>query len=284
MSPKRARSPSTTVVIRCWTNSIGLADRIFTRVGADDALHRGHSTFMVEMTETANILNHISGRSLVILDEIGRGTSTLDGLSLAWAIAEHLARERRSDRCAPEAERGSEDAASQGAAAGPEHASSDAPRLRRPPASPRTLFATHYHELTELEEQLPGKVANLQVAVREWTTPDGHHEIIFLHRIVPGRADQSYGLHVAKLAGLPRDVIERAREILGSLSVQREREPPPPIPSRRVEPPGGQLSLFTEYLEHPAVAQLRELKLDRVSPLDAFDILRRLQTSATGGA
>ena len=224
--------------------TIGLADRIFTRVGADDALHRGQSTFMVEMIETANILNHATDRSLVILDEIGRGTSTLDGLSLAWAIAEHLA--------------------------------SAASAL-----SPRTLFATHYHELTELEEQLPGRVSNLQVAVREWTTPEGHQEIVFLHRIVPGRADQSYGLHVAKLAGLPREVIDRAREVLGSLSVQREGDhrtamPPP----RRAEPPGGQLSLFTEYLEHPAVAQLRELKLDRMSPMEAFDALRRLAAAA----
>ncbi|VAX38833.1 DNA mismatch repair protein MutS, partial [hydrothermal vent metagenome] len=170
--------------------TIGLCDRIFTRVGADDALHRGQSTFMVEMTETANILNHATSRSLVILDEIGRGTSTLDGLSLAWAITEWLAGDQ----------------------------------------SPRTLFATHYHELTELQEQLPGRVANLQVGVREWTTPDGHQEIIFLHRIGPGRADQSYGLHVAKLAGVPKAVIARAEEVLGSLSVQREGEQSPSAP------------------------------------------------------
>ncbi len=219
--------------------TIGLCDRIFTRVGADDALHRGQSTFMVEMTETANILNHATDRSLVILDEIGRGTSTLDGLSLAWAITEWLAGEH----------------------------------------SPRTLFATHYHELTELEEQLTGRIANFQVQVREWATPDGHKEIVFLHRIGPGRADQSYGLHVAKLAGVPKEVIERANEVLGSLSVQREGDhapqvPPPPL--RLTESPSAQMSLFTEYLEHPAVTQLRELKLDAMTPIEAFDALRRL--------
>jgi len=255
--------------------TIGLCDRIFTRVGADDALHRGQSTFMVEMTETANILNHATGRSLVILDEIGRGTSTLDGLSLAWAIAEHLAEGSRHQGTKASRE---------------EEAPEGEPSMPRcldasVPSSPRTLFATHYHELTELEEQLPGRVANLQVAVREWTTPDGHQEIVFLHRIVPGRADQSYGLHVAKLAGLPREVIERAREVLGSLSVQREGErhaPTVPPPARRTEPPGGQLSLFTEYLEHPALTQLRELKLDAMTPMQAFDALRRLLDLADG--
>lgn len=229
--------------------TIGLCDRVFTRVGADDALHRGHSTFMVEMTETANILNHASGRSLVILDEIGRGTSTLDGLSLAWAIAEWLAREHPV-ATGPDAEPG-----------GP------------PPAAPRTLFATHYHELTELEERLPGRVANLQVQVREWDTPEGQREIVFLHRIAPGRADQSYGLHVARLAGLPADVVERAGEVLASLRVHREGDAAPTTPT---PPARRQLSLFTEYIEHPAVAQLRELKLDAMTPMQAFDSLRRL--------
>src|SRR5690606_37178417 len=150
--------------------TIGVADRIFTRVGADDALHRGQSTFMVEMTETAAILNNATGRSLVILDEIGRGTSTLDGLSLAWAIAEGLTEERHSD--AP------------------------APGRRCAASPPRTLFATHYHELTELAERMPGRVVNLHVQVREWTNADGHQEIVFQHTIAPGRADRSYGVHV----------------------------------------------------------------------------------------
>ncbi len=256
--------------------TIGLADRIFTRVGADDALHRGQSTFMVEMTETANILNHATGRSLVILDEIGRGTSTLDGLSLAWAIAEWLAAEKGRRHEGTKARR----EAAEDAEGGP----SVPPSLRASVPSSRTLFATHYHELTELEDQLPGRVANLQVQVREWTTPDGHHEIVFLHRIGPGRADQSYGLHVAKLAGVPREVIARATEVLGSLSVQREGEQSKvkPASPRKADPPAAQMSLFIEYLDHPALAELRELKLDAMTPMQAFDTLRRLLEIADG--
>ena len=150
---------------------LGLTDRIFTRVGANDDLARGQSTFMVEMNETANILNNATERSLVILDEIGRGTSTFDGLSIAWSVAEFL---HDTTRC-------------------------------------RALFATHYHELTDLELTRPG-VLNLNVAVREW-----NDRIIFLRKIVPGRADQSYGIQVARLAGLPDSIISRAREILANL-------------------------------------------------------------------
>ncbi len=228
--------------------TIGLVDRIFTRIGADDALHAGQSTFMVEMTETANILNHVTPRSLVILDEIGRGTSTLDGLSLAWSIAEFLGT-----------------------------------------GGPRTLFATHYHELTELEDRMPGRVKNLHVAVREWPSASepGHNEIIFLHRILPGRTDQSYGIHVARLAGLPREVIERAREVLSSLAVQHgPATGGGAIPQRqggKAEPAAGQMSLFTEYLQHPAVDQLRELKIESMSPMQAFDELRRIKELAEPG-
>ncbi|MFN7020190.1 MAG: DNA mismatch repair protein MutS [Phycisphaerales bacterium] len=238
---------------------VGLTDRIFTRIGADDALHAGQSTFMVEMTETARILNHATDRSLVILDEIGRGTSTLDGLSLAWAIAETLA---------------------SGASQSP------------PRPSPRTLFATHYHELTDLEERLSGRVVNLHVAVREF-----NDEIVFLHRILLGRTDRSYGIHVAKLAGLPAPTIARAREVLGSLAVHHRAlteagaaDPSSSVAGRRprspdagaIPPPGGparngQLSLFTEFVPHPAVDQLREIKIDALSPLQAFDELRRLK-------
>ncbi len=150
---------------------LGLADRIFTRVGANDDLARGQSTFMVEMNETANILNNATTKSLVILDEIGRGTSTFDGLSIAWSVAEHL---HDQIGC-------------------------------------RALFATHYHELTDLERTRPG-VLNLNVAVREW-----NDQIVFLRKIVPGRADQSYGIQVARLAGLPDSIIARAKEILGNL-------------------------------------------------------------------
>ena len=150
---------------------IGLVDRIFTRIGASDDLSRGQSTFMVEMNETANIVNNASERSLVILDEIGRGTSTFDGLSIAWSIAEYIHDVLRS----------------------------------------RTLFATHYHEMTELAAVCTG-VKNYNVAVREW-----NDQIIFLRKIQPGAADKSYGIQVARLAGLPNEIIHRAKEILANL-------------------------------------------------------------------
>jgi DNA mismatch repair protein MutS len=212
--------------------TIGLCDRIFTRIGAADELHAGQSTFMVEMVETANILNHATASSLVILDEIGRGTSTLDGLSLAWAIAETLA------------QRGC-----------------------------RTLFATHYHELTALAERMPG-VANLHVAVREWGPPGGE-QIIFLYRILPGRTDRSYGIHVAKIAGLPMPTVARAAQLLETLAVQTESPA-----AGRAPAPGAQLGLFTEYLDHPAIGELRELKLDQLSPMEAFERLRSIQDMA----
>ena len=207
---------------------IGLTDRIFTRIGASDELHAGQSTFMVEMTETANILHHATGRSLVILDEIGRGTSTLDGLSLAWAIAESLA----AIGC-------------------------------------RTLFATHYHELTSLSDRLPN-VTNLHVSVREWGD-----EIIFIYRILPGCTDRSYGIHVARIAGLPGATIQRAHELLESLVVQTETTHVPESKTK-TPPPSGQLSLFTEYIDHPVVEVLRKADLNRMSPLEAFDLLRTL--------
>lgn len=235
---------------------IGLVDRVFTRIGADDALHAGQSTFMVEMVETANILHHASERSLVILDEIGRGTSTLDGLSLAWAIAEHLAGSTES-------------------------------YARRRPASrgggaPRTLFATHYHELTDLADRFPERVQNLQVAVREWGD-----QVIFLHRILPGRASRSYGIHVAKLAGLPRGVVERAGALLESLSVSHATPGEPGTPGKanpRTPEPSEQLSLFKEYLDHPAVTELKGLDLERMTPIQAFDMLRALKERAANRA
>jgi DNA mismatch repair protein MutS len=150
---------------------IDLVDRIFTRIGASDDLTRGQSTFMVEMTETANILNNATPRSLIVLDEIGRGTSTFDGLSLAWSIVEHLHNQ----------------------------------------VGAKTLFATHYHELTELAQRLP-RLKNFNVAVREW-----RDQIVFLRKIVEGGTDKSYGIHVARLAGVPKEVLERAKEILGNL-------------------------------------------------------------------
>jgi DNA mismatch repair protein MutS len=180
---------------------VGITDRIFTRVGASDELSRGQSTFMVEMTEAANILNNATARSLVILDEIGRGTSTYDGVSLAWAITEYL----------------------------------------HDQVGCRTLFATHYHELAQLAEKLAG-LRNYNVQVREW-----QDEIIFLHKIAPGSADKSYGIHVAQLAGVPREVLERAKEVLAELESHpvNTRERPGRRRLRRLEE-AAQPSLFAD--------------------------------------
>ena len=181
--------------IGCWVPAkrcrLGLVDRIFSRVGASDDLARGNSTFMVEMNETANILNHATERSLIILDEIGRGTSTYDGLSIAWAVVEHLHRD--------------------------------------PVRGPRTLFATHYQELTQLEKHLP-RLRNFSVAVKEW-----NDEIVFLRRVVPGAADRSYGIQVARLAGLPLSVIDRARAILAKLEGD-EAQASVSLPAPAVQP------------------------------------------------
>lgn len=209
--------------------TIGVADRIFARVGASDELSRGQSTFMVEMTETARILNTATARSLVILDEIGRGTSTYDGISLAWAIVEHL---HDAVGC-------------------------------------RTLFATHYHELTDLAQSLAG-VRNLNVAVKEW-----EDHVVFLHKIVAGAADKSYGIHVARLAGVPREVNERAKQILARLEEEHLGEngrTKIAIKGRRSKKGDLQLTLFAAP-EHPVVQELRDLNIDTLTPLEA---LRRL--------
>jgi DNA mismatch repair protein MutS len=210
---------------------IGIADRIFARVGASDELSRGQSTFMVEMVETARILNTATSRSLVILDEIGRGTSTYDGLSLAWAITEHL---HEQIGC-------------------------------------RTLFATHYHELTQLDESLP-RVANLNVAVKEW-----NDEVVFLHRIVKGGADKSYGIHVARLAGIPKAVNERAMDVLAQLEADhRDAFDRPTITA-----PGGgssgpnnyQLTLFG-FADHPLLEEIQKLDINDMSPIEALQFLQ----------
>ena len=216
----------------CWVPArrmrLGVADRIFTRVGASDELARGQSTFMVEMLETAGILHNASARSLVILDEIGRGTSTYDGLALAWAITEHLAQH----------------------------------------IGARALFATHYHELTELGELLPG-VFNLNVAVREY-----EDHIVFLHRIVPGSADRSYGLHVAKLAGVPQQVMERANAVLNELEQTFSRESQRPVLAAVQRRRQRQLRLFEEP-EESVVRQLRELQLENIEPRAAWELLSK---------
>lgn len=204
--------------------TVGIADRLFARIGASDEIHGGQSTFMVEMTETANILNNATDRSLVILDEIGRGTSTLDGLSLAWAIAEHIA---ANVRC-------------------------------------RTLFATHYHELTDLSRQFKG-VRNLNVSVREW-----QDQVIFLHRIVEGGTDRSYGIHVARLAGVPKTVLGRAKELLGQLAVHHVGQSP--ISRKRPASDPNQLELFSDPGKE-LLAALAGLNLDDLTPRQALEVL-----------
>ena len=263
---------------------IGRTDRIFTRIGADDALHRGMSTFMVEMIETANILHHATARSLVILDEIGRGTSTLDGLSLAWAIAEDLAcgsagtgerdgsGDARGNRTGDRRGNGSGDARGTWGGTG----GGDG-------GGPRALFATHYHELTDLAEKLPGRVKNLHVSVKEWG-----EEIVFLHRILPGRTNRSYGIHVAKLAGLPSSVVSRAGAVLESLAVSHGGtggagtsagaagggSAAKRSPGGESSNGAGQLGLFTEYVPHPVLEEIKRIELERLSPMEAFDALR----------
>jgi len=219
--------------------TIGLVDRIFTRIGAMDFLSVGQSTFMVEMLETAAILHNATARSLILLDEVGRGTSTFDGLSIAWAVAERL-HEREDVR-------------------------------------PKTLFATHYHELTELALTLP-RIKNFHVSVREWKD-----EVVFLRKIVAGPSDRSYGIHVAKLAGIPRDVIDRAREILFNLEKQELDETGLPRLARRARPSGdrSQLMLFAEDREYALLRELREeieaLDPASLTPLDALNILAGLK-------
>jgi DNA mismatch repair protein MutS len=212
---------------------LGPADRIFARVGASDEIARGQSTFMVEMTEAANILNNATAESLVILDEIGRGTSTFDGLALAWAVTEHLATQTKC----------------------------------------RTLFATHYHELTELAGLLEG-VRNCNVAVREWKD-----EIIFLHKIVDGPASKSYGVHVAKLAGVPQSVVKRSKEVLAELEKNFERESHTPKMAAKKTRNDGQLFLFGDPADEIR-QELAKIDLNRLTPLEAMDVLKRLQDRA----
>jgi DNA mismatch repair protein MutS len=201
--------------------TIGISDRIFTRIGAQDEIHAGQSTFMVEMIETANILNHATPKSLLILDEIGRGTSTYDGLSIAWAVIEYI--------------------------------------HNHPDIRSRTLFATHYHELTQLSDLLPG-IRNYNVAVSE-----SDNNVVFLHKIIPGGADRSYGIHVGQLAGLPRPVIQRSAEILRQLEVSSGKAITiqPDMPQ--------QLMLFPE--NNPVLTSLKELDINSISPIEALNKL-----------
>jgi len=210
-----------------------LVDRLFARVGASDNIARGQSTFMVEMQETANILHQATSRSLVVLDEIGRGTATFDGLSIAWAVAEYLATH---------------------------------PRVR-----PKTLFATHYHELTDLADATPG-VVNFHVEVREWKD-----DIVFLRKIVPGRSDRSYGIQVARLAGLPSTVIARAREILQALEQDElSRGGRPSLTGTRTDP-RRQLGLFQPPAEDSVRDALAAVDVNHLTPLEALTLIADLK-------
>jgi len=218
---------------------ICLVDRIFTRVGASDNLARGKSTFMVEMNETANILNNATPRSLILLDEIGRGTSTFDGLSIAWAVTEFL--------------------------------------HQNPARAAKTVFATHYHELTELETMLP-RVCNYNVLVKEYG-----EKVIFLHKIARGGSDRSYGIQVARLAGIPKDVIARAREVLNNLeSGEFTADNLPALARGNMAPTAKlkrqQLPLFAAAPPSPALEQLKEVEPDKLTPIEALKLLYELKS------
>jgi DNA mismatch repair protein MutS len=215
---------------------IGLVDRIFTRIGAQDDIATGQSTFMVEMTETAALLLQSTRRSLIILDEVGRGTSTYDGLAIARAVLEYIHNE---------------------------------PRL-----GCRTLFATHYHELTALEGLLP-RVKNYHMAAIE---QDG--QVVFLHELRAGGADRSYGIHVAEIAGIPRGVIRRATELLSELEGRPPVERRTPATKQRAQQASdSQLALFNSIV-HPVIEQLRRMNVNELTPLDALTRLYELQRLA----
>lgn len=219
---------------------IGMVDKIFTRVGASDNISVGESTFMVEMSEAANIMNNLTGRSLVLFDELGRGTSTYDGISIAWAIVEHIHESRRG------------------------HA--------------RTLFATHYHELNEMTKHFD-RIKNFNVSVRE---VDGR--VVFLRKLVPGGSEHSFGIHVARLAGMPRSIVERAEVILRELERNNSGGVSTPTPGEAVPADGVQLSFF--QLDDPVLSQIRDellhLDVNRLTPLDALNKLNEIKALVGG--
>lgn len=219
---------------------IGMVDKIFTRVGASDNISVGESTFMVEMSEAANIMNNLTGRSLVLFDELGRGTSTYDGISIAWAIVEHIHESRRG------------------------HA--------------RTLFATHYHELNEMTKHFD-RIKNFNVSVRE---VDGR--VVFLRKLVPGGSEHSFGIHVARLAGMPRSIVERAEVILRELERNNSGGVSTPTPGEAAPADGVQLSFF--QLDDPVLSQIRDellhLDVNRLTPLDALNKLNEIKALVGG--
>jgi DNA mismatch repair protein MutS len=222
---------------------IGIVDRVFTRVGASDSLVQGRSTFLVEMQETAEILNNATSKSLIILDEVGRGTSTFDGLSIAWAVVEYLATMEKIQA--------------------------------------RVLFATHYHELTELSILYPG-IKNYSLAVKEW-----RDQVIFLRKVIEGGSDKSYGIQVAKLAGIPPAVIERSKEILNTLEEKERDENGRPVLGKKnnlgfgaFEP--SQQSLFAGYFEDSLVSEIKNMNIDETTPVEALKVLERIRNKLKG--
>ncbi|MEM3493483.1 MAG: DNA mismatch repair protein MutS, partial [Thermoplasmata archaeon] len=216
--------------------NLSIVDRIFNRVGAYDDLAMGQSTFMVEMLEVANILKNATPDSLIILDEIGRGTSTFDGMSLAWAVLEYIHTKIKA----------------------------------------RTLFATHYHQLTEIADLYQG-IQNVHIAVKE-----ANGEVVFLRKVIPGATDKSYGIYVAKIAGVPESVITKAREILRKmeeveLSVQN------PEKARKRQPRYTQMLLIdTPAPKHPAILELEKVDVNTLTPLDAFNLIVKLKKMIEG--
>jgi DNA mismatch repair protein MutS len=215
--------------------SIGIVDRIFTRVGASDNLVYGQSTFMVEMNEVANILNNATSKSLVILDEVGRGTSTFDGISIAWAVVEHIHNEES--------------------------------------VSAKTLFATHFYELTELPLTLP-RVKNYNIAVREY-----NDNIKFLRKIVEGSADRSYGIQVARLAGLPKNVLNRAKEVLTNLEKVNYSDDGKPSIAKHIEETKNNMiqSRLIDDVEQKLIKELKETDIENITPIQALKKLSDLK-------
>ena len=222
--------------------TIGLVDKIFTRVGASDNISAGESTFMVEMTEAANILNNLSPRSLVLFDELGRGTSTYDGMSIAWAIVEHI-HESQKGRA-------------------------------------RTLFATHYHELNEMEKSF-SRIKNYNVSVKEI---DGR--VIFLRKLMPGGSEHSFGIHVAKLAGMPKSIVKRSEQILAKLEASSSRGDIRTVPTSEIADSreGVQLSFF--QLDDPILADVRDeilgIDINNLTPIEALNKLNEIKRIVKG--
>ena len=222
--------------------SIGIVDKVFTRVGASDNISLGESTFMVEMNEAADILNNLSDRSLVLFDELGRGTSTYDGISIAWAIVEYIHEHRR--------------------------------------ARAKTLFATHYHELNEMEKSFR-RIANYNVSVKEVD-----NKVIFLRKLIRGGSEHSFGIHVAKLAGMPQTIVHRANEILHQLESDNRKNGIALPQEKKKEPAGGGMQLSFFQLDDPVLSQVRDeilhTDINNLTPVEALNKLNEIRKIITG--